>query len=326
CHDFALGGVDFVSGLYSGLYYVQRRSSTKDYCPGLLEPMAGGVVGFGESYDESAYRELDEEMGIRNTPLTHITTFSYSSPPMLVWRSLYDCVYDGPVTKQDEEVAEVLLLSEQQILAREHDITPDGMFAFRTYLTSSRTTANAFGWSHGRSSLLRAHTCVARVFASPSRHVHCHSKQRVRNHLDLRGCGSPMLVGRGDFYVQRRTLIKDYCPGFLDPMAGGVVQAGESYEDNALREVKEEMGVSGVPLTFVCTFFYQDASTVVWGGMFECVYDGALTLQPEEVSQVLVMSASDIIARADEFTPDGLFAMRLYLEESNKATAAHPHA
>ncbi|ETV89266.1 hypothetical protein, variant 2 [Aphanomyces astaci] len=135
-----------------------------------------------------------------------------------------------------------------------------------------------------------------------------------------------MLVGRGDFYVQRRTLIKDYCPGFLDPMAGGVVQAGESYEDNALREVKEEMGVSGVPLTFVCTFFYQDASTVVWGGMFECVYDGALTLQPEEVSQVLVMSASDIIARADEFTPDGLFAMRLYLEESTKATAAHPHA
>ncbi|ETV89261.1 hypothetical protein, variant 1 [Aphanomyces astaci] len=125
----------------AGLYYVQRRSSTKDYCPGLLEPMAGGVVGFGESYDESAYRELDEEMGIRNTPLTHITTFSYSSPPMLVWRSLYDCVYDGPVTKQDEEVAEVLLLSEQQILAREHDITPDGMFAFRTYLTTSRTTA-----------------------------------------------------------------------------------------------------------------------------------------------------------------------------------------
>ncbi|ETV89263.1 hypothetical protein, variant 3 [Aphanomyces astaci] len=62
----------------AGLYYVQRRSSTKDYCPGLLEPMAGGVVGFGESYDESAYRELDEEMGIRNTPLTHITTFSYS--------------------------------------------------------------------------------------------------------------------------------------------------------------------------------------------------------------------------------------------------------
>ncbi|RQM19216.1 hypothetical protein B5M09_007701 [Aphanomyces astaci] len=112
--------------------------------------MAGGVVGFGESYDESAYRELDEEMGIRNTPLTHITTFSYSvhthHPETCTtnWRLigiLYDCVYDGPVTKQDEEVAEVLLLSEQQILAREHDITPDGMFAFRTYLTTSRTTA-----------------------------------------------------------------------------------------------------------------------------------------------------------------------------------------
>ncbi|RHY27989.1 hypothetical protein DYB32_006356 [Aphanomyces invadans] len=122
--------------LYSGLYYVQRRSSTKDYCPGLLEPMAGGVVKFDEAYDESAARELEEEMGIRGVPLTHIATFPYSSPPMLIWRGLYDCVYDGPVTKQDEEVSEILLLSEQQILDREQDITPDGMFAFRAYLAT----------------------------------------------------------------------------------------------------------------------------------------------------------------------------------------------
>ncbi|ETW08673.1 hypothetical protein H310_01203 [Aphanomyces invadans] len=120
----------------SGLYYVQRRSSTKDYCPGLLEPMAGGVVKFDEAYDESAARELEEEMGIRGVPLTHIATFPYSSPPMLIWRGLYDCVYDGPVTKQDEEVSEILLLSEQQILDREQDITPDGMFAFRAYLAT----------------------------------------------------------------------------------------------------------------------------------------------------------------------------------------------
>ncbi|RHY27990.1 hypothetical protein DYB32_006355 [Aphanomyces invadans] len=109
-------------------------------------------------------------------------------------------------------------------------------------------------------------------------------------------------------------MIKDYCPGFLDPMAGGVVQAGESYEDNAIREAEEEMGVSGVPLTYVTTFLYNESYTVVWGGMFECVYDGQLKLQPEEVSEVLIMSAADIMARANEFTPDGIFAMRLYLD------------
>lgn len=48
---------------------------------------------------------------------------------------------------------------------------------------------------------------------------------------------------RGRLAVQKRTMIKDYCPGYLDPAAGGVVQAGEKYDDNARREVAEEMGV-----------------------------------------------------------------------------------
>ena len=29
---------------------------------------------------------------------------------------------------------------------------------------------------------------------------------------------------RGQFYVQKRTTIKDYCPGFFEVVAGGVVQ------------------------------------------------------------------------------------------------------
>mmetsp|Transcript_27288 Transcript_27288/g.51179 ORF Transcript_27288/g.51179 Transcript_27288/m.51179 type:complete len:111 (-) Transcript_27288:189-521(-) len=34
----------------SGRVYVQRRTETKDYCPGMLDPMTGGVVQHGESY------------------------------------------------------------------------------------------------------------------------------------------------------------------------------------------------------------------------------------------------------------------------------------
>ncbi|DBA00813.1 TPA: hypothetical protein N0F65_004718 [Lagenidium giganteum] len=118
----------------------------------------------------------------------------------------------------------------------------------------------------------------------------------------------------GKFYVQRRTMIKDYCPGFLDPMAGGVVQFGESMEDNAHREAEEEMGVKGVPLTHITDFWYEDERTAVWGGMYECTYDGQLTLQVEEVDEVLVMSADEILQRAAEFTPDGIFAFRKYLD------------
>lgn len=43
---------------------VQRRSHLKDYCPNTLDPAPGGVVGFQESYETNAKRELLEEMNI----------------------------------------------------------------------------------------------------------------------------------------------------------------------------------------------------------------------------------------------------------------------
>src|SRR5262245_25954953 len=48
---------------------------------------------------------------------------------------------------------------------------------------------------------------------------------------------------RGELYVQKRTLTKDVFPGYYDPATGGVVLAGESYEQGAVRELEEEMGI-----------------------------------------------------------------------------------
>lgn len=118
----------------------------------------------------------------------------------------------------------------------------------------------------------------------------------------------------GQFLVQRRTMIKDYCPGKLDPMAGGVVQYGEPMDVNAEREAEEEMGVKGVPLKPLGTFYYGDDRSRVWGGLFECTYDGPLVLQVEEVDEVLEMTAHEILERADEFTPDGIVAFKKYLQ------------
>src|SRR5262245_39455024 len=50
----------------------------------------------------------------------------------------------------------------------------------------------------------------------------------------------------GDLFVQKRTLTKDIYPGYYDPVAGGVVLAGESYEAGAVRELEEELGIRPV--------------------------------------------------------------------------------
>jgi len=131
--------------------------------------------------------------------------------------------------------------------------------------------------------------------------------------------------------VQRRSNIKDYCPGKLDPTPGGVVGFGESYELNAQREIAEEMDIdvttnhgehnTGNSIRHLFTFPYQDDKVKCWGGMFEVVYRGKLSdikMQPEEVSDILRISLDDLKTMADknpqDWMPDGLHAIQLYLQ------------
>jgi isopentenyldiphosphate isomerase len=125
---------------------------------------------------------------------------------------------------------------------------------------------------------------------------------------------------QGELYVQKRTMTKDVFPGYYDPAAGGVVLAGESYEQGAVRELAEEMGIRDVPLTWLFDFYFADERTRVWGGAFSCVYDGKVILQEEEVEDVALMTIAEILRRAETepFTPDGLYVLQQYLEQQEK--------
>jgi len=120
-------------------------------------------------------------------------------------------------------------------------------------------------------------------------------------------------------YVQKRTLTKDVFPGYYDPAAGGVVLAGEDYPQGALREVEEEMGVRGVPLTALFEFYHKDAHNRVWGAAFSCVYDGEIVLQEEEVESGFFMATAEILqlAETEPFTPDGLYVLKRYIAENH---------
>src|SRR5690606_30818863 len=51
----------------------------------------------------------------------------------------------------------------------------------------------------------------------------------------------------GRIFVHRRTPGKLVFPSLYDMFVGGVVGAGEDYDEAALREAEEELGVSGLP-------------------------------------------------------------------------------
>lgn len=114
---------------------VQHRAKTKDYCPGMLDLAAGGVVTVGEPFLLSATRELSEELGI-SAPLTALGDFYTSGPDGgRAFGRVWLCQWDGAVTPQLEEIDAIEWLTPAQILAeRQQQATPDSLLALRIWL------------------------------------------------------------------------------------------------------------------------------------------------------------------------------------------------
>ena len=146
--------------------------------------------------------------------------------------------------------------------------------------------------------------------------------------------------------VQKRSQLKDFGPGLLDPSPGGIVGYNESYDDNAMRELQEEMGITittttnnnnNTSLTKILNFNYQDDNVKVFGQLYECklsssyynddndnddnVIISKLNLQKEEVEKVFCMTINEIQQHIKEnsqdFMPDSLYAIQLYFEYIN---------
>ncbi len=117
----------------------------------------------------------------------------------------------------------------------------------------------------------------------------------------------------GELFLQKRTMSKDIYPGFWDLAAGGVVLAGESYEESAKRELREELGVAGVQLRRLFDQYYEDENNKVWGRIFACTSEGPFNLQAEEIDYGRFMSLAEIeqLHQTEPVTPDGMALLRL---------------
>ena len=142
------------------------------------------------------------------------------------------------------------------------------------------------------------------------------SVMRAQN-LPHRACYILVFNSQHKLFVQKRTQSKDVYPGYYDIATGGVVLAGETYEESAERELAEEIGAKHIPLLKLFDFFHQDSHCRVWGRVFSCTYDGKIELQQEEVESGDFYAIKEIMLLKDieSFTPDGLYVLSRYLDE-----------
>ncbi|MEW1772347.1 NUDIX domain-containing protein [Streptomyces sp. NPDC086777] len=116
----------------------------------------------------------------------------------------------------------------------------------------------------------------------------------------------------GRVFVHRRTATKLVFPSLYDMFVGGVVGAGESYDDAALREAEEELGVSGLPRpTFLFKFLYEDGAGLSWwSAVYEVRCELPVRPQVEEVAWHDFLTEEELVSRlgAWAWVPDGLAA------------------
>ncbi|MBM3461875.1 MAG: NUDIX domain-containing protein [Armatimonadetes bacterium] len=120
--------------------YVHKRTDTKDVFPGMYDMFVGGVVGSGESYEEAAMREVEEELGIRGPTPEFLFEHLYQGDRNRSWIRVYDVTWDGPIVHQEDEIAWGGWIPESDLenWAAEHEIVPDGLDVFHAWLRLPR--------------------------------------------------------------------------------------------------------------------------------------------------------------------------------------------
>lgn len=84
--------------------YLQKRSEKKDFLPGYYCTSAGGHVKSGESYEEAAKRELEEELGLK-IDLDELTKLEFVSDNHKRLIRLFLAYNNGEIQFKDGEVA-----------------------------------------------------------------------------------------------------------------------------------------------------------------------------------------------------------------------------
>ncbi|MER5942609.1 NUDIX domain-containing protein [Streptomyces sp. NPDC001928] len=117
---------------------------------------------------------------------------------------------------------------------------------------------------------------------------------------------------QGRLFVHRRTPTKLVFPSRYDMFVGGVVGAGESYDDAALREAEEELGVSGLPRpSYLFKFLYEDGTGQTWwSAVYEVRCELPVSPQVEEVAWHDFLTEAEVERRLTDWAwvPDGLAA------------------
>lgn len=91
----------------NGEMIVPKRSSNRRIFPDCYDFSAAGYVSSGETYEEAAYRELNEELGIHNVVLKEEGYFHPDDIGTSCFSKLYTLIYDEELNIDIDGISEI---------------------------------------------------------------------------------------------------------------------------------------------------------------------------------------------------------------------------
>jgi isopentenyl-diphosphate delta-isomerase len=89
---------------------------------------------------------------------------------------------------------------------------------------------------------------------------------------------------RGAVFLQKRSMKKDRQPGRWDSSASGHVDSGETYDETAVRELREEIGLTvKAPLQRLFKLDAGAATDAEFCWIYRSESEGPFTLHPDEI-------------------------------------------
>ncbi len=98
-----------------GSMLIHKRSASKEEFPSVWTSSCSGHVSSGESYDETAPRELFEELGIKSD-LQTVRKFAACPDTSFEFTMLYKAVSNDPIVPDPIEMTDIQWLSPKDIL------------------------------------------------------------------------------------------------------------------------------------------------------------------------------------------------------------------
>lgn len=108
--------------------------------------------------------------------------------------------------------------------------------------------------------------------------------------------GDPSLIHRvvhvlvfnkkGELLLQRRSCRKDVAPEKWDTSVGGHVNRGEDILEAAVREMEEELGISGCSPDYLYGYLFSNSMESELVSTFSCIYEGRIEFNREEIDEV----------------------------------------